>query len=99
MVDAAAMAVIDRLLAEAQAFLERHGERNWIRGIAAARNALRGDPPDKGYADARSIYRTMARDGRNFSEYNVWDEAETVRLRENAEIDRIRAELWHAFDL
>lgn len=77
--------------------LSHRGETNWIRGISAALGEI-ALLTDEGFANARSLYRTMMEGGRGFAEYCVWDEDESQRQKANKEIDGIRTELWEIFE-
>lgn len=82
-------------LTELHELLKSQGEHNWIRGINGALEFISlGD-----IESARSIYRSMTHGGRGFSEYNVWDDDDQVRLDENRRLDELRRELSSIFEL
>ena len=80
--------------------LNAQNEQNWVRGIRAALAELRkqdGSVNTAGFANARSIYRTMTTGGRGFSEYFIWNTDEEARLSANSELDHLRERLWSLF--
>lgn len=62
----------------------------------AAKQALK---TSGGPEEARSIYATMNQGVDGFADYNVWHEDFDTRRALNAEIDRLRTELWNEFEL
>src|SRR4051794_22432767 len=70
------------LLAELSALLRTEGENHFIRGINAALRSL--DDPEGGFAEARSVYRTMTVGRGPFSDYYIHrtDWADRVRANE-----------------
>jgi hypothetical protein len=73
-----------------ESLLRAQGERNWIRGVSAAKQALE----DGDLAGAKSIYRTMVRAKAGFGDYNIFDEDFDTRVSLNAQLDRLRDGLW-----
>ncbi|WP_290931261.1 hypothetical protein [Hyphomonas sp.] len=88
----------EALLSRLHDMLVEQGERNWIRGVEAARSEL-ASGTDVGYENAKSIYFTMVKGGRGFAEYNVWDDDEEIRIRTNRSLDEIREALWQIFTM
>lgn len=87
---------ISRLLAELEAVLRKQGEKNWIRGVVAARQALE---ESDGLEQVRSIYATMNQGVGSFADYNVWHDDFDTRQKINSELDRLRTRLWGALNL
>jgi len=87
---------IKSLLSSLQGLLHQQGERNWIRGVTAALDAL--DAAD-GLNKARSIYGSMNRGVGSFADYNIWIDDFDARVKANQGLDSLRAQLWSAFDL
>jgi len=87
---------IKTLLSSLQGLLRHQDERNWIRGITAAIDALDGAD---GLNQARSIYGSMNRGVGSFADYNVWVDDFDARVKANQNLDSLRSQLWSAFEL
>ena len=79
-----------QFLLELEAYLQAQGDRNWIRGIAAARQSLESGNA----ADAKSIYKTMCAGNGSFSDYNIYHDDPDTRVRLNAPLERLRSQIW-----
>jgi hypothetical protein len=86
------------LLEELCALLRAEGENNVIRGVSAALDALDGSDPERGFAEARAIYRSIAAGPHPFSDYYIHRTDWADRVRANERLDRLRDELWRLFD-
>ena len=82
-----------RLASELEGLLLAHGERNWIRGVRAVREAL--ERPD-GTEHAASLYRAMCAGSGSFSDFYLHSDDFDERRRLNAPLDQIRSDLWKA---
>ena len=60
-----------RLLTRLTGLLRAEGEMNFIRGINSALASLEDDDAERGYAEARRIYRHMAVGRGPFSDYYI----------------------------
>lgn len=84
---------LDRLLVELEALLTQHGDRNWVRGVVAAREALSGPG---GIGEAKSIYRSMCQGNGSFSDYYIHHDDFDTRVALNQPLDSLRSSLWKA---
>jgi hypothetical protein len=85
-------AEVAKLLAELESLLRARGERNWIRGVTAAKQAAEAGS----LADARSIYTSMTGGNGSFSDYYIHDDDFDTRVRLNEPLDRLRERIWTA---
>jgi hypothetical protein len=86
---------IRALLTALQTELLRLGDRNWVRGIAAALDALDSGGVEK----ARAAYLSMNRGVGSFADYNFWLDDYDARRAANQVLNDLRDRLWQAFEL
>ena len=84
------------LLRQLEVLLLAHGEKNWLRGVTAVREALASSA---GLDEARSIYVSMNSGAGSFADYNVWADDFDERVKLNRPLDHLRTELWKQFGL
>ncbi len=92
------------LLIELRNILSREHEKNWIQGVEKMIEAL--TPPN--YAGhgtqheaekyVRNTYRHMVSGNGSFSDYYIWRDEFSERLKENKELDWIREQIWEKVD-
>jgi hypothetical protein len=87
------------LLEELKTILQAEGEMNWINGILAAIHCLEDPDVERGYAEAKSIYKTMIGGHGAFSDYYIKREEFEIQRQANARLDDIRNKLWQLFQV
>ena len=87
-----------RLLTQLSALLREEGETNLIRGINSALASLEDGDGERGYAEARRIYRHMVVGRGPFSDYYIQRTDWAEQQEANEPLDRLRDELWWLFD-
>ncbi|MBV8046771.1 MAG: hypothetical protein JO171_06445 [Paludibacterium sp.] len=80
----------DALLA-VKLILTMAGEKNWICGIDAVLDELRGK---NDHDNAKSIIKTMMRGGGGFSEYYISSELGGMQKEMNRKLDSLKDYLW-----
>ena len=87
-----------RLLQELKAILQREGETNCIRGVIAAIESLDDSNAEQGFAEARSIYKTVAQGKAPLSDYYIKRVNPTEQAEANKRLDELRDDLWRLFE-
>ena len=77
------------LLERAIAILQQNGEKNWQPGLKETWLFLE----DNNFNDAKYTYGFITAGGRGFSEYYIWDEDYSERVKKNKELGEIRQKL------
>jgi len=89
------------LLSELLVVLDSQRERNWSSGIKGAIAELLdagGKIDPAGFENARSIYNTMTKDGRGFSEYYIHKDDFDERINANQKLDDLKGKIWRVFN-
>jgi len=77
------------LLERAIAILQQNGEKDWQPGLKIVWQFLEANDFNR----ARNSYCSMTAGGRGFSEYYIWDEDYSERVKKNKELGEIRQKL------
>jgi hypothetical protein len=82
---------LDDLLMQLESLLQKSGDRNWICGVAAARNCLLDD--EGGFDAAARSYRSMNAGMGSFSDFYLHHDDFETRVRLNHPLDALRDEI------
>jgi hypothetical protein len=76
------------LLIQLESLLQKHGDTNWVRGIAAARTCLLDE--NGGFEAAARSYRSMNAGMGSFSDFYLHHDDFETRVRLNRPLDALR---------
>lgn len=82
---------LDDLLMQLESLLQKSGDRNWIRGVAAARNCLLDE--EGGFDAAARSYRSMNVGMGSFSDFYLHHVDFETRVGLNHPLDTLRDEI------
>jgi len=82
---------LDDLLIQLESLLRKSGDRNWIRGVAAARNCLLSE--EGGFDAAARTYRSMNAGMGRFNDFYLHHDNFETRVRLNQPLDELRNEI------